>query len=196
MPRDRRPIPFDPVVQRVNRLRAREEFLVDTLDQQYDGLARNVGDAYTQWRNSRLKEINAIRETDRIKNEEQTKGALVGILGALAGVAIASQSSKGCYGCTTAGLAVGGVAVAVGAQMAIKASEQESAETNLHKAALEELGTSLTTDVKPTVVEVEGKTVELKGSIEEKFRTWRDMLKELRDNETAPLPAAAPVPTS
>lgn len=192
----RLPAEDDPVVQRVNRLRAREEFLVDTLDQQYDGLARNVGDAYTQWRTSRLKEINAIRETDRVKNQEQTKAAAVGILGALAGVAIASQSRKGCYGCTTAGVAVGGVAVAVGVQMAVKASEQATAETSMRKAALEELGQSLSTDIKPTVIEVEGKTVELRGTVEEKFKAWRDVLKEMREAEKAPLTSTGPAPAS
>lgn len=166
----RLPSEDDPIVQRIARIRAREEFLVDTLDQQYDGLARGVGGAYTNWRTSRLKEIGSIRETDRVKNEEQAKAVAVGMLAILAGAAVASQNRNGsCYNCTTAGVAVAGVGVAYAVQMAVKASEQASAETSLHKAALEELGQSLTSDVKPTVVEVEGQTVELRGTIEEKF---------------------------
>jgi hypothetical protein len=193
----RLPSDDDPIVQRVSRIRTREEFLVDTLDQQYDGLARGVGDAYTKWRTARLKEINAIHETDRVQNRERAKGAAIGVLGLLAGGAIASQDrDKRCRGCATTGVAVGAVAVAVGVQMAMQASEQASAETSLHKAALEELGQSLSADVKPTVVEVEGKTVELKGTIEEKFQQWRDVLKGLRDNETAPLVPATGTPTT
>lgn len=194
----RLPAEDDPIVQRVARIRAREEFLVDTLDQQYDGLARGVSPAYTQWRSSRLKEINAIRETDRVKNEEQQKAVVIGVLGALAGAAVASQNRGGnCYGCTTAGVAIGGIAVAYAVQMAVKASEQASGETSLHKAALEELGQSLATDVKPTVVEVEGQTVELRGTVEEKFQKWREVLKGLRDSDTAPsAPASAGPPTS
>jgi hypothetical protein len=188
----RLPADDDPVVQRVNRIRAREELLVDTLDQQYDGLSRGVGESYTKWRMARLKEINALRESDRIQNSERAKGAAIGILGALVGVALASQSNSGCYGCTTAGVAVGAVAVAVGVQMAVKAYEQASSETQLHKAALEELGQSLAADVKPTVVEVEGKTVELKGTVEQKFQTWREVLQDLRDSENAPLAPVTP----
>jgi hypothetical protein len=189
----RLPAEDDPLVQRVNRIRAREELLVDTLDQQYDGLSRGVGEAYTKWRTSRLKEINALRESDRVQNNERAKGAAIGVLGVLAGVAIASQNRGGsCYGCTSAGLAVGGIAVAVGAQMAVKAYEQASSETQLHKAALEELGQSLATDVKPTVVEVEGKTVELKGTVEQKFQSWREVLQNLRDSENAPLAPVSP----
>jgi hypothetical protein len=187
----------DPIVQRVGRIRAREELLVDTLDQQYDALARDIGGAYTDWRSSRLKEIAAIRESDRVQNKEQAKAVAIGVVGILAGAAIASQSRGGrCYGCTTAGVAVGGIATAVAVQMAMKASEQASAEADLRKSALEELGQSLTTNVGPTVVEVEGKTVELKGTIEEKFAKWRAVLKELQDNETAPRAMPTAVPTT
>lgn len=190
---ERLPAENDPVVQRVSRIRAREEFLVDTLDQQYDGLARGLRDPYTQWRTSRLKEIGAIREADRVKNEERAKAVAVGVIGVLVGAAIASQGSGGnCYGCTSAGAGVAAAAVAIGVQMAVKASEQAAAETNLRKTALEELGNSLSTDVKPTVVEVEGKTVELKGTIEEKFEAWKAVLKELRESEIGPRPAAPP----
>src|SRR3546814_5502422 len=71
--------------------------------------------------------------------------------------------------------------------MANRASEQAEAETNMRQAALEGIGNTLSSDVKPTVLEVEGKTVELKGTIEQQFSAWRDVLKELRENETAPL---------
>lgn len=189
----RLPSEEDPVVQRIGRIRSREEFLVDTLDQQYDGLARGVSPAYLQWRASRLKEIGAIRETDRVRNEEHAKAIAVGVLGALAGAAIARQNRGGnCPGCTTAGVVVAGASVAVAVQMAVKAADQASAEVSLHKAALEELGTSLTTDVKPTVVKVEGQTVELRGTVEEKFKQWREVLKGLKENDSPPVTAAPP----
>jgi len=185
---DRLPSEDDPVVQRVSRIRAREEFLIDTLDQQYDGLAKSISDPYTLWRASRLKEINAIREVDKVQNEEQAKAVAAGVFGVLLGVALASQSNSGggCYGCTTAGVAVAAGAVAIGVQMATRASEQAASETALRRTALEELGNSLATDVKPTIVEVEGKTVELKGTVEEKFKAWREVLQSLQELETGP----------
>lgn len=192
----RLPSQEDPVVQRVQRIRAREELLVDTLDQQYDGLARHIGGPYTQWRSARVKEINAIRAADNARNEEQAKAIAVGVIGILAGVAIAAQGNGNCYGCGSAGAAVAGAAVAISVQMAVEASRQASAETSMHKAALEELGQSLATDVKPTVVDVEGQTVELKGTIEEKFRQWREVLQELRESETRPALEPATAPTS
>jgi hypothetical protein len=66
----------------------------------------------------------------------------------------------------------------------------------LRKIALEELGQSLVTDVKPIVIEVEGQTVELKGTVEEKFQRWRKVLKELREKETGPVSAPSSVKSS
>lgn len=178
----------DPMVQRVNRIRAREEFLIDTFDQQYDGLARNIGDGYTKWRESRLNEIYAIREVDRVNSQEQMKSVVIGVLGVLAGVAIGSQ--KNCSSCRTTGVIVAGAAATIAVQKAVQASDQAEAELKLRKTALEELGQSLQSDVKPIVIEVEGKTVELKGTVEEKFQRWRQVLKELRDRETGEMPAS------
>ena len=169
----------------------REEFLIDTFDQQYDGLVRNISDGYTKWRESRLMEMNAIREVDRVNTQQQTKSVVIGVLGVLAGVAIGSQ--RNCRSCATTGALIAGAATTIAVQNAVRASDQAEAETNLRKTALEELGQSLESDVNPIVIEVEGTTVELKGTVEEKFQQWRQVLKELRDRETGQMPAS-PVP--
>jgi hypothetical protein len=53
------------------------------------------------------------------------------------------------------------------------------------------------------VVEVEGRTLQLKGTAEEQYHEWRRLLKELYENETglpvqapAAAPPAAPAPNS
>ncbi len=182
---ERLPPEKDPIIQRVSRIRAREELLVDTLDQQYDGLARNISDTYTQWRFSRLKEINAIRESDRLKNEKQGEAIAIGILGLLAGAAM--SSNKNCYSCGSTGVIIAGAAVAYAVRHAVQAAEQAEADTKMRKIALEELGQSLTSEVRPVVIEVEGETVELTGTVEEKFQKWREALKQLRERELGPV---------
>lgn len=180
----RLPAEDDSVVQRVSRIRAREDLLIDTLDQQYEGLARSVRTPYDQWRTSRLREIEALREVDRVNNQEKAKAVAVGTLAILAGAALAAGNKGGnCYGCATTGAVVAGAGVAIAVQMASKASEQAESEANLRRANLIELGNSLRSDVQVTVVEVEGKTIELKGSIEEKFKNWKAALEELRASE-------------
>ena len=191
----RLPSEQDPLVQRVARIRAREDLLIDTLDQQYDGLARDIGPAYTNWRQSRLSEMNAIRQVDQAKAEQQGQAVAIGILGILAGAAIGSQ--KNCYGCQTTGAVVAGAAMAIAVQKAVQASTQAESEAAIRKVALEELGRSIVADVKPIVINVEGEAVELKGSVESKFAQWRDVLKKLHAQEVEPTPSpASPIPTS
>lgn len=180
----RLPAKQDPITQRVLKIRAREEFLIDTLDQQYDSLARDISGAYSQWRLARLKEIDAIREAERVKRDEQGKAVAIGILGVLAGAALASNNN--CYSCATTGAAIAGATAAIAVQKATQASEQAEAETKLRKLALAELEQSLINDVKPIVIDVEGRTVTLTGTVEEKFRKWREVLKELRTLDVGP----------
>ena len=67
------------------------------------------------------------------------------------------------------------------------ASEQAAADTQIHKATLEEAGQSLVAEVKPIVVDVEGETVELTGTVEAKFQQWRDVIKKIHDREVGPI---------
>jgi hypothetical protein len=180
----------DPLIDRVNRIRAREEFLVDTLDQNYDSLADRLSPAYLQWRRSRLQEIYAIRESDKLENQKQGEAVAIGFLGILAGAAVGSQ--RNCYTCKTAGAAVAATAVAIAANHAIQASNKAKADTDMRKLALEELGRSLMTEVQPTVIEVEGQTVELKGTVDQKMVQWSAVLEELREKEIGPLVSIEP----
>ena len=56
---------------------------------------------------------------------------------------------------------------------------KDSADSQIHKAALEELANSFGADVSDLVVDVDGRIVELKGSAEEQFQQWRELLKEI-----------------
>jgi len=57
-------------------------------------------------------------------------------------------------------------------------------ESEINKAALEELGVSFEADVEPTVLEVEGETIKLTGSAEAKYQQWREVLGNLYTVET------------
>ena len=59
-----------------------------------------------------------------------------------------------------------------------------SKEAEIHNEAIRELGDSLQAEVSPLVVEVQGRTVELTGSIEEQYQKWRKLLREIYINET------------
>lgn len=181
----RLPAKDDPSFSRVQRIRARENHLIETLDQQYDGLARSIQSAYTQWRTARLTEMNAVRHAEKLESERAGKAIVTGLLGA-ALIAAGSRNS-GCAGCSTVATAAGTIVLVQALQEAIALSQTAGADRKLHQIALEELGQSLASEVSPVVLEVEGEVVELKGSVEEKFRQWRAIMKKLHEQEVGPL---------
>ena len=81
---------------------------------------------------------------------------------------------------------------------AIQSGFEDSADSKIHKAALEELAESFGADVSELIVDVDGKIIELKGSAEEQFQQWRALLREIALADVA-LPVdinvtAAPAP--
>ena len=57
-------------------------------------------------------------------------------------------------------------------------------QSKLNAAALSELGDSFSAEVKPLLVEVQGRTVELSGTADEQFLKWRQLLREIYESET------------
>jgi hypothetical protein len=189
----RLPSEDDPNYLRVQRIRAREHQLIDILDQQYDGLSKNISDAYTQWRISRLTEMNSVREIERLENERTTKAIVGGIAGVGLIILGAQSNNNSCPGCGAVGVAAGGLILAKSIEAAIEANGTAKADMEIHKRSLEELGQSLATEVTPIVIEVEGSTVELKGSADAKFSQWRNIMEKLHEREIGPIDDTTPV---
>ena len=183
----RLPANDDSMLKRIRRIRAREESLVDTFDLQYEKLSRKIGESYAQWRISRLNEMNAVREREKKRDEKIGQSIALGVLGIAVGVLVAAAGGSNCYSCASAGGAIAGSATNVAFQMAVKAADDAEADTEIHKAALEELGQSLAADVELTLVQVKGETVELRGTAEAKFREWRKILRQIYEREVGPI---------
>ena len=179
----RLPAHDDPTFASVKRIRITEDGVIDTFDLQHENLARKVSDPYTQWRMARLKEMNAVRKLESKRNEQIGKAVAIGVGGILLGVAVGAAGGGSCYSCATIAGSVVGVTSAAALQMALQASKQSAEETEIHRAALEELGESLSQDLKVTVVQVEGETRQLKGTADEQFKQWRIILKEIHERE-------------
>ena len=60
-------------------------------------------------------------------------------------------------------------------------------EAEIHDAAIRELGESLKTEVAPMVLDIEGRTIEITGTIEQQYEKWRALLREIHENESAPV---------
>ena len=177
----RLPASDDPMMARMDRIREREYALLDTVNEHYSLFTDNMSESYTNWRRYSHDEIEAQDEAQRSAMTRKLLGAAA-IVG---GLVMGTQSN------TYVGQAAATAAVFGGAY-AVKSGFDKGAEVKMHSDSLRQLGESFQAEVQPMVVEVEGRTLQLRGTAEEQFQEWRRLLKELYENETG-LPAVAPV---
>jgi len=175
----RLPAPDDPVVERMSRIRERDYALVDTLNEYYTNFAESVDDPYTNWRKYSYEELEAQSLARRQAITKQVLGAVAVVGGIVAG---SNSNSSAASAAATAAV--------LGGMYAFKAGIDQNAEIKTHTESLKQLGDSFQSEVQPMVVDVEGRTLQLTGSAEEQYAEWRQLLKELYENETG-LPATA-----
>jgi len=175
----RLPAADDPVLQRMDRIRERDYALMDTLNEYYTNFAESLAVPYTSWRKAAYEELEARSKAQR----EATAKQLLGALTVMGGI-MASQND---HNDSTAGQTAAAAAV-IGGIAAFKAGLDQRAEIKTHTESLKQLGDSFQSEVQPMVVDVEGRTLQLKGSAEQQFEEWRQLLKQVYENETG-LPA-------
>ena len=175
----RLPAQDDPVIQRMERVHERDYALVDTLNEHYTNFGESMDDAYGNWRKYSHEELEAEAEARRKAMTRQVLGAVAIIGGVIAGAE--TNSSAGSAASTAAVL--GGI-------YAFKSGLDMRAEVKMHGESLKQLSSSFQNEVQPIVVDIEGRTLELKGSAEQQYAEWRRLLRELYENETG-LPATA-----
>ena len=57
-------------------------------------------------------------------------------------------------------------------------------QTQIHAAAMKELSDSFAAEMRPTIMELEGKQYELTGTASEQYREWKDLLRRIYYEET------------
>jgi hypothetical protein len=180
----RLPADDDPVVQRMQRVRERDYALVDTLNEHYANFGSGMAAPYTEWRKYTHEELEAEAQAKREALTRQVLGAVAVVGGIMAGAE--TSSSAGSAAATAA---------VIGGMYAFKSGLDKRAEVQIHTESLKQLGDSFQNEVEPMVVDVEGRTLQLKGSAEEQYAEWRQLLRELYENETGlPATSSAAVP--
>jgi len=172
----RLPAGEDPMVRRVNAIRERDFLLIDTLNGHFDNFYQAMRDPYTQWRTTRLEELESMRAIQREARNRKLIGAAA-IVGAIAIEALGGNSTRASTGTLRNVMVVGGA-------YALKTGLDKDAETTIHRDAIKELGESFAAETRPLVVEVEGQTHELTGSAEVQYAQWRALLKRIYAAET------------
>jgi len=179
----RLPASDDPMLMRMRAVREREYAVVDTLNEYYAGLYYDLGKPYEDWRK--------VSREEMIKYQDLKRSAMLRYL--LGGAAIlGAVLYEGAGGDNSAVTMVG----VMGGIEGIKSGLGKSAEAGIAREGLAEQGRSLEAEAEPLLVEVEGQTRRLTGTAEEKFREWRQLLKEIYEKETGLPPPADSAPAA
>ena len=158
----------DATYQLTLQLKERDDRFLETAQGYARDFAERIDGPYRDW----ARQSHFEREA---RDELATKSWLQGLLSVLAiagGVAVAADGGN------AETRQLGQVLVGVGAYGAFDAW-QDYETTEIHDAALRELGQSLSLEVEPQVVEVENRTRTLTGSVEQQYEQWHDVLGEI-----------------
>jgi len=167
------PADNDPMLARIDKIKQREYLFIDTLDDYYAKFYSDMELPYHDWREYTYDEAIKLREMER----EATKRMLGGAAMIVGGIVAGQQSG------TYAGQTGAAVAVGAGAGV-IRAAFNKRKEAEIHAASLKELTSSLGAEITPIILDIEGKTIELTGTVNEQYYQWRRILKEIYAEET------------
>ena len=157
----RLPASDDPMLDRVRKVRDREFLFIDTINEHYSNFYGEMWEPYENWRKYYMIEAEQRRAVERRAKQTKFVAALIMVAGIMRGPGLFTTGA-----------------------LLYKNGMDISDEAEIHNEAIRELGGSLQAEVSPLVVEIEGQTVELTGSIEEQYQKWRKLLREIYINET------------
>ncbi|MBT8132813.1 MAG: hypothetical protein KJO35_11125, partial [Gammaproteobacteria bacterium] len=169
----RLPAVDDPMLLRAEKIRERDYVFIDTLDQHFGSFHDQIRSAYDDWRRFNYEEVVRLRYLEREISRRTLTGAAL-IVGGLA-VNASSDDSYASYG---------GAVAAVGGVYTIVNGLKLRPKVLVHAETMRELGDSFELEVRPAVLEVEGRTITLSGSVDAQFEQWRNILREIYQTET------------
>lgn len=169
---NRLPAENDPMLERIRRIREREYLFIDTLEEYYAEFRQEMNGPYQNWRKYTFEEAIALQEL-RSKARANT---LAGVGAVVMGLAAQMSESTIARSAGQVGIIGGGVLLTQGFKY--------RAEARMHLSALEELGSSLQSEVTPSVIELEDRTITLTGTVDQQAEQWRDILHELYRSES------------
>ena len=184
----RLPAEDDPLLQRVRTIEQRDDAVIDTVSDYYDGFTERLHDPYSNWRRYTHDEIETRDKLKRQANARKVLGAAAVLAGILVPDNCGTNTCNRAVSVARAGAIYGGV-------QAVMSGIAKGQEAKMNDATLKELSNSFQSEAAPQVVEVEGRALKLTGTAEQQYAEWRALLDELFEADNAGLaPQAATVP--
>lgn len=173
---DRLPAENDPMLNRIERIRSRDEMFVDVLQDYYRGFSAEMREPYRVWREQSYRETRIIQQLEDSARARKLGGwlALIGGVGAQF-----TDSNVASW--------AGQVAIYAGLET-IRSGYIFEDEALLHVQTLTELGDSLEQELQPSVIELQDRTVTLAGTVRDQYETWRSILRQIYYEETGYTP--------
>ena len=168
------PAETDRMLTRIEQIKDREYLFVDTLDDFYGQFYREMKPSYHEWRYATYGEAIKLRQLDRKARNRLIGGAAMIAGGLYAG----SESPTYAAQAASTGTVLGGIT-------AIRSGLNIRKDAEIHDQSLRELSASLGSEITPFVLDIEGKTIELKGTADVQYQQWRRILKNIYAAETA-----------
>lgn len=170
---DQLPADDNAMLDRVEKIKQREYLFVDTLDDYYGKFYRDMKPSYDEWRYATYEEAVRLRLMEKqARNRLLTGAALIA-----GGIYASGESGTYAGQAASVGAVVGGIG-------AIKSGLDRVQEAEIHEESLRELSQSLGAEIKPHVLEIEGRTIELTGTANAQYEQWQKILKEIYAEET------------
>ncbi len=181
----RLPAEDDPLLQRARTIEQRDDAVIDTVSDYYDGFAERLHDPYGNWRRYTHDEIETRDKLRRQANTRKILGAATVVGGIMVPDNCETEACDRAVSVARAGAIYGGV-------QAVMSGIAKAQEAKMNEATLKELSNSFQSEAAPQVVEVEGRALKLTGTAEQQYAEWRALLDELFDADNAGL---APPPS-
>lgn len=175
---ERLPADNDPMLERIESIRLRDQMFVDVLQDYYRGFVSNMETPYDAWREQSFVETTVIRELDQAANARKLGGWLAIAAG------LGAQFSDEYL------VRLAGTSAIYGGVENIRAGYMAQDEALLHIQTLSELGESLEYELEPSVIELQDRTVTLAGTTRDQYQEWKDILREIYFRETGELEPA------
>lgn len=163
----RLPAENDPTWLRVEQISTRYELFFDALHASIEPFFHRMWPSYQEWRSYNLVEQTAIRQARQDSLRQATAGIIMIATAILLEVRDVPGSST-----------MRDVLVLGGAQVLIN-GVNISNRTEMHQETLRELADSFGAEARTVVVELEGETVTLTGSVDQQMTQWRELLQAL-----------------
>lgn len=165
---NRIPASSDPMMQRVDRIRSRNDLFLDVVQDYYRSFNQKMEGPYQEWRKLSYKEVLLARQLKEQGRREKIAGAMA-IVG---GLAAAVEGDR--FATRTAGH----VGIIAGSQI-FAGSFLKTEQGLSHGSRLRELGLSLESELEPSIVDLQDRSVTLTGTVDDQYQEWRRILGEM-----------------